>query len=150
MADCLFCRIVAGEIPAKVVKRTADALAFHDVDPKAPIHVLVIPTRHVPAVRDLKGADGEALLGRLMAFAAEVAASWGWTGEGYRIVTNTGQDAGQSVDHLHVHVMGGTKVQLASGVIGLMAAERHPERSEGSGGVGVSPHPTPRSCHRGL
>ena len=73
MADCLFCKIVAGEIPAKIVKRTDDAVAFHDIDPKAPVHVLVIPTRHVPAVRDANGPDGEALLGRLLAFAAEVA-----------------------------------------------------------------------------
>ena len=77
MADCLFCKIVAGEIPAKIVKRTADAVAFHDIDPKAPVHVLVIPTRHVPAVRDATGPDGEALLGRLLAFAAEVAAELG-------------------------------------------------------------------------
>jgi len=115
MADCLFCRIVAGEIPAKVVKRTADALAFHDVDPKAPVHVLVIPIRHVKAVRDLKGADGEALLGRLMAFAAEVATELGLDARGYRIVTNTGADAGQSVDHLHLHVMGGRKFSWPPG-----------------------------------
>jgi histidine triad (HIT) family protein len=115
MADCLFCRIVAGEIPGKVVKRTADALAFHDVDPKAPVHVLVIPIRHVKAVRDLKGADGEALLGRLMAFAAEVATELGLDGRGYRIVTNTGADAGQSVDHLHLHVMGGRKFSWPPG-----------------------------------
>jgi histidine triad (HIT) family protein len=109
MADCLFCGIVAGNIPAKVVKRTADALAFHDIDAKAPVHVLVIPTRHVPAVRNATGAEGEALLGRLMAFAAEVAAELGLDARGYRIVTNTGPDAGQSVDHLHLHVLGGRK-----------------------------------------
>jgi len=71
MADCLFCKIVAGEIPAKVVKRTPDALAFRDIDAKAPVHVLVIPTRHIPAVRDAKGQDGERLIGRLLAFAAD-------------------------------------------------------------------------------
>lgn len=109
MADCLFCGIVAGNIPAKVVKRTADALAFQDIDAKAPVHVLVIPTRHVPAVRNATGAEGEALLGRLMAFAAEVAAELGLDARGYRIVTNTGPDAGQSVDHLHLHVLGGRK-----------------------------------------
>lgn len=115
MADCLFCRIVAGEIPAKIAKRAADALAFHDIDAKAPTHVLVIPTRHVPAVRDAKGAGGEALLGRLMSFAAEVASELGLDGRGYRIVTNTGPDAGQSVDHLHLHVLGGRRMTWPPG-----------------------------------
>ncbi len=77
MADCLFCKLVAGEIPARIVKRTDDAVAFHDIDPKAPVHVLVIPTAHVPAVRDAGGAEGEAMLGRLLQFAAEVAGSLG-------------------------------------------------------------------------
>ena len=107
MADCLFCKIVAGEIPAKIVKRSADAVAFRDIDAKAPVHVLVIPTRHIAAVRDAKGDDGERLLGRLLAFAAEVARDEGLDAEGYRIVTNTGRNAGQSVDHLHLHVLGG-------------------------------------------
>ena len=110
MADCLFCKVAAGEVPAKVVKRTADAVAFHDIDPKAPVHVLVIPTRHVPAVRNAEGKDGEALLGRLLALSAEVASDLGLDPRGYRIVTNTGSDAGQSVDHLHLHVMGGRKM----------------------------------------
>ena len=65
MADCLFCRIVTGEVPAKVVRRSADALAFRDIDPKAPVHVLVIPTRHIPAVRDANDPEDERLLGRL-------------------------------------------------------------------------------------
>ena len=73
------------------------------------MHVLVIPTRHVPAVRDAEGPEGEVLLGRLMAFAGEVAGELGLDGRGYRIVTNTGPDAGQSVDHLHLHVLGGRK-----------------------------------------
>jgi histidine triad (HIT) family protein len=115
MADCLFCRIVAGEIPAKLAKRSADALAFHDIDPKAPVHVLVIPTRHVPAVRGATGPDGEALLGRLLAFSADVARELGLDAKGYRIVTNTGPDAGQSVDHLHLHVLGGRKLTWPPG-----------------------------------
>jgi len=115
MADCLFCKIVAGEIPAKVVKRSADAVAFRDVDPKAPVHVLVIPIRHVAAVRDAKGDDSERLLGRLLAFSAEVASEQGLDAEGYRIVTNTGRNAGQSVDHLHLHVLGGRKLSWPPG-----------------------------------
>ena len=70
MGDCLFCRLVAGEIPARIVKRTDEMLAFHDIDAKAPVHVLVIPTRHVRAVRDATGPEGEALLGKLLAAGA--------------------------------------------------------------------------------
>jgi histidine triad (HIT) family protein len=110
MVDCLFCKLVAGEIPARIAKRTDDAVAFHDIDPKAPVHVLVIPTTHVPAVRDADGAEGKALLGRLLQFTAEVAGELGLDERGYRIVTNTGQDARQSVDHLHFHVLGGRKL----------------------------------------
>jgi histidine triad (HIT) family protein len=115
MADCLFCKIVAGDIPAKIVKRSADALAFRDIDAKAPVHLLVIPTRHIAAVRDATGGDGERLLGSLLAFAAAVAGEQGLNKEGYRIVTNTGRNAGQSVDHLHLHVLGGRKMTWPPG-----------------------------------
>jgi histidine triad (HIT) family protein len=114
MAECVFCKIVAGEIPARVVKRTADAVAFHDIDPRAPVHVLVIPTQHVPAVRDA-GTEGDVMLGRTLRFAAEVASELGLDAGGYRIVTNTGADAGQSVDHLHLHVLGGRKLAWPPG-----------------------------------
>ena len=77
MADCLFCKIVAGEIPATIVKRTDDAVAFRDIDPRAPTHVLVIPTRHIPAVRDARGSESERALGHTLAFAAEVAGELG-------------------------------------------------------------------------
>ena len=112
MADCLFCRVVAGEIPATIVKRTEDAVAFRDIDPRAPTHVLVIPTRHVPAVRD---AHDDAMLGGLLRFAAEVARELSLDAGGYRIVTNTGNDAGQSVDHLHFHLLGGRKMTWPPG-----------------------------------
>jgi len=115
MADCLFCKIVAGEIPAKIVKRSSDALAFRDIDPRAPTHVLVIPTRHLAAVRDAEGEDGERLLGKLLAFAAELASEEGLDRDGYRIVTNTGRNAGQSVDHLHFHILGGRKLSWPPG-----------------------------------
>jgi histidine triad (HIT) family protein len=108
MADCLFCKVVAGEIPAKIVKRTEDAVAFRDVDPRAPVHVLA-------AVRDAKDAEAEKLLGRLLAFAAQVASEQGLDADGYRIVTNTGRNAGQSVDHLHFHVLGGRKLAWPPG-----------------------------------
>jgi len=115
MTDCLFCRIVAGEIPATIVKRSGEAIACRDIDARAPTHVLVIPTQHVAAVRDAKEAEGEALLGRVLAFAAEVASELGLDAGGYRIVTNTGKDAGQSVDHLHFHVLGGRKLTWPPG-----------------------------------
>jgi histidine triad (HIT) family protein len=115
MAECLFCKVAAGEIPARIVTRTDDAVAFHDIDPKAPVHVLVIPTRHVPAVRAAAGPEGEQLLGRLLAFSAAVATELGLDARGYRIVTNTGPDAGQSVDHLHLHVLGGRHLSWPPG-----------------------------------
>jgi histidine triad (HIT) family protein len=107
MSDCLFCRIAAGDIPAQIVKRSPEAVAFRDIDPRAPTHVLVIPTAHVPAVRDARGPEGEQMLGRLLGFAATVAAELGLDAGGYRLVTNTGKAAGQSVDHLHFHLLGG-------------------------------------------
>jgi histidine triad (HIT) family protein len=110
MGDCLFCRIVAGEIPAKIVRRSSDAVAFSDINPQAPVHVLVIPTAHISAVRSATGTDGERVLARTLMFAAEVARELGLDGGGYRMVTNTGPDAGQSVDHLHFHVLGGRKL----------------------------------------
>jgi histidine triad (HIT) family protein len=115
MTDCLFCRIVRGEIPAKIVKRTDDAVAFRDIDPKAPVHILIIPTAHIAAVRDAKGEEGERQLGHLLAFAADIASSEGLDRDGYRIVTNTGRNAGQSVDHLHLHVLGGRKLSWPPG-----------------------------------
>jgi histidine triad (HIT) family protein len=115
MPDCLFCKIVANEIPAKIVKRSDDVLAFRDLDPKAPVHLLVIPTRHIAAVRDAKGPDGERLLGRLLAFTAELATEHGLDADGYRIVTNTGSNAGQSVEHLHLHLLGGRKFSWPPG-----------------------------------
>ncbi len=108
MSDCIFCRIVAGEIPAKIVKRSADAVAFYDLSPQAPTHVLIIPVKHLSAVRDAKGAD-VAILGKLLAFAGELATELGLDAGGYRIVTNTGPDGGQSVFHLHLHLLGGRR-----------------------------------------
>jgi len=115
MKDCIFCRIARGEIPAAVVRRTDDAIAFHDVDPQAPTHVLVIPMRHVPAVRDARDEESRRLLGALLAFAADVASGLNLDAGGYRIVTNTGRDAGQSVDHLHLHVLGGRRMTWPPG-----------------------------------
>ena len=115
MADCIFCRMGRGEVETTVVKRGPGLLAIRDVQPVAPTHVLVIPLEHVSAVRDAKGEAGVALLGRLLAFAAEVATDLGLDGGGYRVVTNTGRDGGQSVDHLHLHVLGGRRMTWPPG-----------------------------------
>ena len=115
MSDCIFCRIVKGEIPATIVGRSGHAVAFRALDPRAPTHVRDIPADHVSAVRDARGPSGEALLGKLMQFAAETATELGLDAGGYRIVTNTGPDAGQSVDHLHLHLLGGRRLAWPPG-----------------------------------
>ncbi|MEP6571946.1 MAG: histidine triad nucleotide-binding protein [Gemmatimonadota bacterium] len=115
MSDCIFCRVAAGEIPAKIARRSPDAVAFYDLNPQAPVHVLVIPTAHLGAVRDAKGPEGERLLGRLLAFAAETATALGLDAGGYRLVSNTGPDAGQSVFHLHIHLLGGRRMSWPPG-----------------------------------
>ncbi len=106
VADCLFCRIVAGEIPATVVRDDELTLAFRDVNPQAPTHVLVIPKAHHPDVAALAAADPEALTA-VHRTAAAVAEQEGVTGGGWRLVFNTGADAGQTVPHVHGHVLGG-------------------------------------------
>ena len=104
--DCLFCRIVAGDIPATVVRRTDRIVAFRDIDPKAPTHILVIPTPHLADAAEVAAHD-PALLGELVAVAADLAAEDHIAGSGYRLVLNTGKDGGQTVFHAHVHLLGG-------------------------------------------
>jgi histidine triad (HIT) family protein len=104
MADCIFCRIAAGEAPARVVAEDDDVIAIEDIAPQAPVHVLVIPRRHVADVREV-GEDG--LMARLVSTANWVAALEGVAGGGYRLVVNVGPDGGQQVPHLHLHVLGG-------------------------------------------
>ena len=103
--DCLFCRIVAGEIPAELVAETDRTVAFRDISPQAPTHVLVVPREHHADLAACVAAD-PGLLADVMAAAVEVARAEG-LGGGYRLLTNTGIDAGQTVHHLHVHVLGG-------------------------------------------
>jgi histidine triad (HIT) family protein len=102
----VFTRIVNGEIPARIVYDDDRVLAFHDVSPKAPTHVLVIPKREIPRLSDATDADA-ALLGHLLLVARTVARQLGLDASGYRVVINTGADGGQSVEHLHLHVLGG-------------------------------------------
>jgi histidine triad (HIT) family protein len=115
MPDCIFCRIAQGDIPASIVERTDELIAFRDIQPQAPTHVLVIPSRHLASVRDATGAEDEALLGRMLAFTAKVASNMGLDANGYRIVTNTGDHGGQSVQHLHLHLLGGRQLHWPPG-----------------------------------
>ncbi len=105
MSDCLFCKIIAKEIPAKMVYEDANILAFRDIDPKAPTHILVIPRRHVEKLSDLK-PDDAALAGELVMAAVKIAALEG-LGDGFRLVVNNGKSAGQHVFHIHFHLIGG-------------------------------------------
>ena len=115
MPDCIFCRIVSGEIPATVVARTPHAVAFRDLNPQAPTHILVIPTEHVATIADLAGDPGERTLGSVMGMAAEVARQVGLAGPGFRLVVNAGADGGQTVGHLHVHLLGGRQMTWPPG-----------------------------------
>lgn len=114
MSDCLFCAIVAGDIPADIVHRDDDAVAFRDIDPQAPVHILVIPTSHHANAAGLAAAD-PAAAGGLLALAGSIAESEGIADSGYRIVTNTGEGAGQSVHHVHFHLLGGRDLQWPPG-----------------------------------
>src|SRR5687768_7101489 len=104
--NCLFCRIAAGEVPADIVHEDDLVLAFRDINPKAPTHLLLIPRRHVASAADLAETDAE-MLGRLFAMGARLAREAGIAERGFRLVTNSGPAAGQSVDHLHFHLLGG-------------------------------------------
>jgi len=112
--DCLFCRIVAGEIPADVVHQDERAVAFRDINPQSPVHVLVIPRDHLESLDEATLKD-EALLGHLLRVAARVANEQGLSESGYRTVVNTGAGAGQSVFHLHLHVIGGRALSWPPG-----------------------------------
>jgi len=109
---CVFCKIAAGEIPATVVKRGDGMLAFRDLNPQAPTHVLVIPTDHLASLNDAKDPR---LLGSLLVFAREVARAEGIGERGYRVVVNTNPDGGQTVFHLHLHLLGGRPMKWPPG-----------------------------------
>jgi len=112
VADCLFCRIAAGEIPSKIVYQDEDVLAFHDIQPQAKYHVLIIPRRHVASsMNDFRPEDDQVLL-KIMATARNLARELGIDQSGYRVVVNTGPDAGQSVFHIHFHLLGGAPLGL--------------------------------------
>ncbi|EGJ10041.1 histidine triad nucleotide-binding protein [Rubrivivax benzoatilyticus] len=105
--NCIFCKIAAGQIPAKKVYEDDELLVFHDINPWAPVHVLVIPKEHVATLADT-GPEHEALLGRMLALAPKLMRELG-VSNGFRVVVNNGPDGGQEVYHLHMHVMGGPR-----------------------------------------
>jgi histidine triad (HIT) family protein len=112
--SCLFCKIVAGEIPAKRVHEDEDLLAFEDINAQAPLHVLVIPKRHIPTLNELTAAD-DGLVGQLARRAASIAKDRGYDSSGYRTVINCNSDAGQTVFHIHLHLLAGRRMAWPPG-----------------------------------
>lgn len=106
MSECLFCRIAAGEIPAKIVFNDEKVVAFEDIEPQAPIHIIIIPRKHIPTVLDLDEEDRE-LVGHIHLVANQIAAEKSLTQDGFRLVTNCKKSAGQEIFHLHIHMLGG-------------------------------------------
>ncbi len=112
--DCLFCKIVRGEIPATVVFENNDILAFHDVNPQAPTHVLVIPKKHIATINDTTDNDAQ-LLGRMILTAKQLAAEQHVDEAGFRLIFNVNADGGQTVHHIHLHILAGRKMTWPPG-----------------------------------
>jgi histidine triad (HIT) family protein len=106
MTDCVFCKIIAGQIPGSLVYEDQDVAAFRDINPQAPLHVLIVPRRHIATLNDLTQAD-DALVGAMFRAAAALAKRHGYADRGYRTVFNTNREAGQTVFHIHLHLLGG-------------------------------------------
>lgn len=106
MQDCLFCKILAGDIPADIVYESEMALAFRDINPQAPTHVLIIPRKHIGTINDLE-SDDQAVIGSLFTAAQVIANQEGHADDGYRVVMNCNEAAGQTVFHIHMHLLGG-------------------------------------------
>lgn len=109
MEDCVFCKIIKGEIPTEKVYETEEILAFEDINPAAPIHILVVPKKHISMLTDLKPED-EALIGKIYTTINKIAEQEGFKEQGYRVIANCGKDSGQEVMHIHFHVLGGKKL----------------------------------------
>ena len=114
MTDCLFCRLAAGEVPASIVYEDERVVAFKDINPQAPMHVLVIPRRHIPTLNDLSPED-DAIVGEVTRRAAAIAGSQGYADRGYRVVFNCNAEAGQTVFHIHLHLVAGRKLSWPPG-----------------------------------
>lgn len=112
--DCIFCRIADGALPATIVREDEHTVAFRDLDPKAPLHVLVIPRKHIASINDVADDDAD-VMGALFIAARDVAAAEGVADDGYRLVVNTGAAAHQTVHHIHLHVLGGRDMRWPPG-----------------------------------
>ncbi len=112
--DCLFCRIASGQVPTKKVYEDEEVVAFEDINPQAPVHMLVIPRKHTPTLNDL-GPEDDATLGRLHRVAAELARDRDLSERGYRVVMNCNEEAGQTVFHIHLHLLGGRRMKWPPG-----------------------------------
>jgi histidine triad (HIT) family protein len=114
MKDCLFCKIIKKEIPAKIIHEDSDAIAFEDVNPEAPVHILIIPRKHISTTLDIEETDAP-LIGNLFRTAARIAREKGIAEPGFRLVMNTNPESGQSVYHIHLHLLGGRKMHWPPG-----------------------------------
>jgi len=114
MNDCIFCKIARKKIPAKIIYEDDLAVAFEDSNPRAPVHTLIIPRKHIPTVLEIRQGD-HALIGRLFEVAAKIAHDKGIADKGFRLVTNTNADGGQTVFHIHLHLLGGRAMQWPPG-----------------------------------
>ena len=114
MTDCIFCKIISGDIPSTIVYHDAQVTAFRDINPAAPTHILIVPNKHIDSV-NLMIKDDEPLIGHLFFVAKELAAKESIADDGYRLTSNTGVDAGQSVSHIHLHLLGGAPMKHPMG-----------------------------------
>jgi histidine triad (HIT) family protein len=114
MTDCIFCRIITGEAPGEIVYADEQATAFRDIHPVGPVHILIIPNKHIASVNDLQPED-EPLMGHLFTVARQLAQEQGIDRSGYRLIVNTGPNSGQAVFHLHLHLIGGQRMRFPMG-----------------------------------
>lgn len=114
MNDCLFCKIIAGKVPANIVYEDSEAIAFEDISPQAPLHILLVPKKHIATSLDITGED-ESLIGHLFRIAGRIARERGIAQRGFRLLMNTNAEAGQSVYHIHLHLLGGRQMHWPPG-----------------------------------
>lgn len=114
ISSCIFCKIISKEIPSKIVYEDDEVLSFHDINPQAPVHVLLIPKKHIPSLAEITEND-QAILGKLLISASKIAKKLGISEDGYRLVINTNRDAQQTVFHVHIHIIGGRPMSWPPG-----------------------------------
>lgn len=114
ISSCIFCKIISKEIPSKIVYEDDEVLSFHDINPQAPVHVLLIPKKHIPSLAEITEND-QAILGKLLISASKIAKKLGISEDGYRLVINTNRDAQQTVFHIHIHIIGGRPMSWPPG-----------------------------------